>query len=114
MIAVLFELELRDGAQQRYFDLAAELKGSLQAVDGFLSIERFESLSRPGRYLSLSYWRDEAVVCRWRTQVAHRAAQHEGRGSVFKDYTLRVAAVVRDYGMHDRQQAPADSLTELS
>lgn len=114
MIAVLFELEPQDGAQQRYFDLAAELKGSLQALDGFLSIERFESLSRPGRYLSLSYWRDEEAVRRWRTQAEHRAAQREGRGSVFKNYRLRVATVIRDYGMHDRAQAPPDSLNALS
>ena len=109
MIAVIFEVEPRDGRRQAYLDIAASLKPRLEAVDGFVSIERFESLSRPGRILSLSFWRDEAAVAAWRGLEAHRAAQAVGRGEVFADYRLRVASVVRDYGMSERSEAPADS-----
>lgn len=109
MIAVIFELEPREGRADRYFELAAGLRQSLEAQDGFVSVERFESLSRPGRFLSLSFWRDEAAVRRWRGLEAHRAAQREGRGEVFAGYRLRVAQVLRDYGLDDRAQAPADS-----
>jgi heme-degrading monooxygenase HmoA len=109
VIAVIFEVEARDGRRQAYLDIAAALKPRLEAVDGFVSIERFESLSRPGRILSLSFWRDEAAVAEWRGLEAHRAAQAAGRGEVFADYRLRVASVVRDYGMTERDEAPADS-----
>lgn len=109
MIAVIFEVEIAEGQEARYLDLAAALRPTLEAIDGFLSIERFRSLADPGRVLSLSFWRDEAAVARWRALDPHRAAQKEGRGGVFADYRLRVAEVVRDYGMHRRTQAPADS-----
>ena len=109
MIAVIFELEPRSGLTQSYFDLANELTASLMGLDGFISIERFESLSAPGKLLSLSFWRDEEAVARWRQQEAHRSTQAAGRDHVFADYRLRVAAVVRDYGMTNRAQAPADS-----
>ncbi|MBO9622756.1 MAG: antibiotic biosynthesis monooxygenase [Sphingomonas sp.] len=109
MIAVLFEVWPAEGEQARYLELAAALRPQLEAIDGFVSIERFESLAEPGKLLSLSFWRDEAAVAAWRNTPAHRATQAEGRGGVFRDYRLRIAAVVRDYGMTDRAQAPADS-----
>jgi heme-degrading monooxygenase HmoA len=111
MIAVIFEVQPKPGHAQRYFDIAAELKPMLDGIDGFLSVERFESLSQPRRYLSLSYWRDEEAVRAWRTHALHRVGQREGRAVVFDDYRIRVAAVLRDYGLRDRAQAPADSLT---
>lgn len=114
MIAVIFELEPGEKAIDRYFELAAGLRESLERVEGFISVERFESLSRPGRYLSLSFWRDEAAVRNWRCQPVHRQAQQEARGSVLADYRLRVASVVRDYGKQARGQAPQDSLSALS
>jgi heme-degrading monooxygenase HmoA len=107
MIAVIFEVWPAE--RQHYLDIAAQLRALLGAVDGFISIERFESLSEPGKLLSLSFWRDEAAVAQWRTLEAHRAAQAEGRGGIFKDYRLRIAGVIRDYGMTDRAQAPTDS-----
>jgi len=113
VIAVIFEVEPHEGAAQRYLDTAASLLPELQAMDGFMSVERFESLARPGRYLSLSFWRDEAAVRAWRGQDHHRAAQQAGRSAVFADYRLRVATVLRDYGLLDRTQAPADSRAAL-
>jgi heme-degrading monooxygenase HmoA len=113
MIAVIFELEPREGRAADYFDLAASLRPALQAVDGFVSVERFESLSTPGRYLSLSFWRDEAAVRAWRCADLHRGAQQRGRDHILADYRLRVAAVLRDYGLRERDQAPADSLAAL-
>ena len=109
MIAVIFEVEPAPGGRQAYLDTAAALAPLLETVDGFLSIERFESLSAPGKLLSLSFWRDEAAVAAWRNLGAHRAAQTAGRGGLFDDYRLRIATVVRDYGLTDREQAPADS-----
>jgi heme-degrading monooxygenase HmoA len=109
MIAVIFEVEPAAGQRQLYLDLAAGLRAKLETIDGFVSIERFESLSRPGRILSLSFWRDEEAVARWRALEAHRAAQAQGRAGVFKDYRLRVAHVLRDYGLHAREGAPPDS-----
>lgn len=109
MIAVIFEVEPKDGHAQRYFDIAAQLKPMLEATDGFLSVERFESLTRPGKFLSLSFWRDEDAVRAWRTHALHRDGQREGREVVFEDYRLRVAAVLRDYGLRERAQAPSDS-----
>ena len=113
MIAVLFELEPLPGQGQRYFSRAAALQAVLAEQDGLISVERFESLSRPGRYLSLSLWRDEAAVARWRQQMDHRAAQRLGREQLFADYRLRVAQVLRDYGLRDRLQAPADARDAL-
>jgi heme-degrading monooxygenase HmoA len=109
MIAVIFEVTPRAGMRERYLDIAAALRPRLDGIDGFVSIERFESLSTPGKILSLSFWRDEAAVAAWRGLGEHRAAQAEGRASVFQDYRLRIAGVVRDYGMDDRAQAPTDS-----
>ena len=109
MIAVIFEVEPAEGQRQAYLDIAAGLRAELETIDGFLSIERFESLSRPGRILSLSFWRDEEAVVRWREVEAHRGAQARGRKGIFQDYRLRVAQVVRDYGLHERAEAPQDS-----
>ena len=108
MIAVLFEVRPHQGQQQTYLDIAAALRPLLDDIDGFISIERFASLSDPAKILSLSFWRDEEAVTRWRQVEQHRAAQSAGRRSIFVDYRLRVAAVLRDYGMHERAQAPAD------
>lgn len=109
MIAVIFEVWPAAGRKQEYLDLAASLRPLLEQVDGFISIERFESLSEPGKILSLSMFRDEAAVARWRALEQHRAAQARGRGGVFRDYRLRVAGIIRDYGMTKRAQAPRDS-----
>ena len=111
MIAVIFEVEPHAERRQDYLDAAASLREHLKDVDGFISIERFESLSQPGKVLSLSFWRDEAAVREWRNLEEHRQVQAAGRGGIFADYRLRVAEVVRDYGMHERAQAPEDSRT---
>ena len=109
MLAVIFELEPRAGKTAEYFDEAAALAPLLEQIDGFISIERFESLKQPGRMLSLSFWRDEAAIEQWRNMEAHRHAQAKGRSEIFSDYRLRVAEVVRDYGLSDRSAAPNDS-----
>ena len=110
MHAVIFEVEPEPERRQDYLDIAARLRPELEKIDGFISIERFESLTTPGKILSLSFWRDEAAVARWRNQFQHRATQKAGRAGVFRDYRLRVADVVRDYGMSERrEQAPDDS-----
>ena len=109
MMAVIFEVQPVPGQQDAYLQAAAALRPLLEQVEGFISIERFESLSQPGRLLSLSFWRDEAAVARWRQMEAHRHTQQLGRAHIFSDYRLRVAAVVRDYGLNDRVQAPPDS-----
>lgn len=113
MIAVIFELEPSAGQAPRYFEWANALKASLMGLDGFVSIERFESVGQPGRYLSLSFWRDEAAVRQWRNMAEHRAAQRDGRAGIFANYRLRVATVIRDYGLSDRGQVPSDSLDAL-
>ena len=109
MIAVIFEVWPKPGHKQQYLDLAAELRPLLEGIDGFISVERFESLYEPGKMLSLSFFRDEAAVQAWRNLEAHRAAQAKGRTEVFSDYRLRIAGVIRDYGMSEREQAPSDS-----
>jgi len=109
MIAVIFEVEPAEGRAGDYFAAAAALRAELETIDGYLSVERFESLSRPGRFLSLSFFRDETAVAAWRNFASHRATQGAGRAGIFADYRLRVAEVLRDYGLHDREQAPADS-----
>jgi heme-degrading monooxygenase HmoA len=109
MIAVIFELWPNAGQPSIYFDLAAQLRPELDSIDGFISIERFESLAIRGKYLSLSFWRDEAAVQAWRNLDAHRAAQSQGRAGVLANYRLRVAQVLRDYGLHERDEAPQDS-----
>lgn len=109
MIAIIFEVWPTDGEAGTYLDMAADLKPILEAADGFVSIERFESITEPGKYLSLSLWRDEDAVAAWRQTAEHRTAQAAGRAGVFRDYRLRVVSVIRDYGMTDRAGAPADS-----
>jgi heme-degrading monooxygenase HmoA len=109
MIAVIFEVWPDPDHRNDYFDLAAALKPQLEQIDGFISVERFESLTDKGKVLSLSFWRDEDAVKQWRNLEQHRAAQAKGRGGVFRDYRLRIASVVRDYGMESRAEAPKDS-----
>ena len=109
VIAVIFEVRPAAGRRDAYLDLAARLRDDLAAMDGFISVERFQSLTDPGKLLSLSFWRDEAAVAAWRNQPRHRATQSAGRGGIFAEYRLRVAAVLRDYGLEARDQAPADS-----
>ncbi|MBB5045178.1 antibiotic biosynthesis monooxygenase family protein [Shinella fusca] len=109
MIAVIFEVVPAPGRMDAYLDTARDLRPLLDEVDGFLSIERFRSLTDPTRLLSLSFWRDEEAVRAWRTTEEHRAAQAAGRNGVFDAYRLRIASVVRDYGLNDRDEAPADS-----
>lgn len=109
MIAVIFEAWPAEDRTDDYLDLAAALLPSLQRLDGFISIERFESLSEPGKLLSLSFFRDEEAVARWRNLPGHRRTQALGREGVFTDYRLRIADVQRDYGMTRREQAPRDS-----
>jgi heme-degrading monooxygenase HmoA len=110
VIAVIFEVLPAAGRRDAYLDLAVALRPLLDAADGFISIERFESLAEPGKILSLSFWRDEASVAAWRRIESHRSAQTAGRAGIFADYRLRVADVRRDYGLHDRDEAPADSI----
>jgi len=109
MIAVIFEFEPNPDHRQDYLDVAARLRPELAKIDGFISIERFQSLTDENRILSLSFFRDEAAVEGWRNLEAHRAAQAKGRAGFFKTYRLRVASVLRDYGMDDRAEAPQDS-----
>jgi heme-degrading monooxygenase HmoA len=109
MIAVIFEVWPADGRKQAYLDIAASLKPELEQIDGFLSIERFQSLVDETKLLSLSFWRDERAVQAWRNVEHHRQAQAAGRGGVLRDYRLRVAGVIRDYGMTERAEAPRDS-----
>lgn len=113
MMAVLFEVTPQSGQNARYLEAAASLRDALATMDGFVSVERFQSLSRPGAYLSLSYWRDEAAVRGWRNHADHRAAQALGRAGVFASYRIRVVQVVRDYTATEREQAPADSTVAL-
>jgi heme-degrading monooxygenase HmoA len=110
MIAVIFELTPAEGRFADYKRLAEELSAELKKIDGFLSVERFESISRPGHFVSLSFWRDEEAVRQWRNLANHRAAQKQGRAGIFRSYRLRVANVIRDYTMDERSQAPADSV----
>jgi heme-degrading monooxygenase HmoA len=109
MIAVIFEAIADEGQKQAYLDAAAKLRPLLAENDGFVSIERFESLTQPGKILSLSFWRDEAAVEKWRNMDEHRRIQAAGRAGIFADYRLRVAEVLRDYGKDERAQAPDDS-----
>ena len=111
MIAVIFEVWPAEGREEDYLAIAAALRPHLDTLDGFISIERFRSIAEPDKLLSLSFWRDEAAVRAWRNTPSHRVTQTEGRTAVFADYRLRIAAVVRDYGMTDRAEASADSHT---
>lgn len=110
MIAVIFEVEPHPEHKQRYLDIAASLRPLLDDIDGFVSIERFQSLTNENKILALSFFRDEDAIAEWRNTPAHRGAQATGREIVFKTYRLRIAEVIRDYGMSDREQAPVDSL----
>lgn len=109
MIAVIFEVEPADGKRDAYLGIAADMRPLLDGIDGFISVERFQSLANPQRVLSLSFWRDEEAVRAWRNTEEHRRAQTAGRGGVFAGYRLRIARVVRDYGMTERDGAPTDS-----
>jgi heme-degrading monooxygenase HmoA len=110
MIAVIFELTPAPGRKQEYLDLAAALASELKDRDGFISIERFQSISNPERFVSLSFWRDEEAVRKWRNLQQHREAQAKGRAGIFAAYRLRVAQVLRDYSMNSREEAPSDSV----
>jgi heme-degrading monooxygenase HmoA len=109
MIAVIFEVWPASGQRGAYLALAAGLRDELDGIDGFISVERFESLAQPGKLLSLSVFRDEAAVAAWRNRPAHRTTQAAGRAGVFDDYRLRIAQVSRDYGLRQRDEAPPDS-----
>ena len=109
MVSVIFEVWPHPDHREGYLDWAAELKEKLLKMDGFISIERFQSLTDPGKLLSLQFWRDDACLTAWRNLEAHRAAQSAGRGTMFRDYRLRIAEVTRDYGLKERAQAPGDS-----
>ena len=109
MIAIIFEVEPHADKATAYFDMAADLKPVLEKMEGFISVERFESLMQPGKYLSLSFWEDEEAVLRWRNLEKHRRAQSAGRNVMFENYRLRVASVIRDYGKFERDEAPDDS-----
>lgn len=109
MIAIIFEVEPAPGKQASYLDLAAQMRPLVEEVEGFISVERFESLTTPGKLLSLSFFEDEAAVERWRQLARHRQAQAAGRGGLFADYRLRVAHILRDYGKTRRDEAPEDS-----
>jgi heme-degrading monooxygenase HmoA len=109
MIAVIFEVVPAPGRKQEYLDIAVQLRPELEKIDGFISVERFASITDERKLLSLSFWRDEDAVKRWRTLDSHRTAQARGRGGIFAEYRLRVASVLRDYGMSERKEAPKDS-----
>ena len=109
MIAVIFEVWPASGRKEDYLAIAATLRAELEAIDGFISVERFQSLTDEGKLLSLSFWRDEDAVKAWRNTEEHRQAQQAGRGGIFAGYRLRIAHVVRDYGLTERDEAPADS-----
>ena len=109
MIAVSVEGLPKEGHRDAYLDIAASLRDDLSEISGFRSVERFESLTTPGKLLSLSFFENEAALTEWRTRSAHRKAQAAGRGRHFRDYRLRIADVIRDYGMTERDQAPDDS-----
>jgi heme-degrading monooxygenase HmoA len=110
VIAIIFEVQPAEGRKEEYLDIAAQMRPMVEEVDGFISVERFQSLTNPDKLLSLSLFRDEEAVQNWRRLAEHRAAQAKGRGGVFSDYRLRVAHVIRDYGMFDRAEAPSDSI----
>jgi heme-degrading monooxygenase HmoA len=109
MIAVIFEALPKEGKRNDYFDLAIQLKPQLIKIEGFISIERFQSITEPQKFLSLSFWQDEHSIEQWRNIELHRSAQREGRHFIFEDYRLRVASVIRDYSMSNRKEAPEDS-----
>ena len=109
MIAVIFEVIPNEGKKEEYLDIASKLRPELDHIQGFISIERFQSFSNPEKVLSLSFWKDEESIRQWRNLEMHRHAQSKGRNEIFKDYHLRIASVVRNYGMFDRNETPEDS-----
>ena len=109
MMAVIFELWPAAGRRDDYLRLAASLRSEVEKIDGFISVERFESLYEEGKLLSLQFWRDDEAIARWRAHLDHRRMQSLGRAGIFTDYRLRIAEVVRDYGPHNRAEAPADA-----
>ena len=109
MIAVIFEAIPAEGRWEEYLDMASALRPLLGNIEGFISVERFQSLTQPEKVLSLSFWTDEESVKQWRNVEVHRTAQKAGREKIFNDYRIRVATVVRDYGLNERQEAPGDS-----
>ena len=109
MIAVIFEVWPAPGRKDDYLAIAASLRAELDRIDGFISVERFQSLTEPDKLLSLSFWRDEEAVKQWRNEAHHRASQAKGRAGIFAEYRLRVASLLRDYGLSERAGAPADS-----
>jgi len=113
MIAIIFEVEPHAEHKDRYLEIAASLKPVLEEIDGFISVERFQSLTNPGKLLSISFFRDEKALDEWRNVMAHRKAQAAGRNVLFKDYRLKVCSVIRDYGLNDRAEAPEDSKAAL-
>lgn len=114
MFAVIFEVYPKIEGKEEYLKIAADLRRFLENRDGFISIERFQSLSEEGKILSLSFWHDEAAIEKWRNLLEHRAAQKKGKESLFHSYRIRVAQVVRDYTESDRNEAPPDSNDLLS
>ena len=110
MVAVIFEFTPGEGKMPEYFDLVAQLKPELEKADGFISLERFESITTPGKFVSLQFWRDDECISKWRNVQLHRQAQAKGRASIIADYRLRIATVSRDYTRSDRTQAPKDSV----
>ena len=106
MIAVIFEVKINEGKQEEYLQIAAQLREHLVKVDGFISIERFASLSEEGKICSLSFWKDETSIKQWREFELHRLAQEKGKAGIFADFRIRVAEVERDYGMKDRREVP--------
>ena len=114
MIAIIFEVTPKTDRKSDYFEMAAKLRPLLDEIEGFISVERFESLTQPGKFVSLSFFRDEAAVLAWRNLFEHRVAQLKGRNEIFSDYRLRVASVIRDYGLNDRKEAPSDSQRAVS
>jgi heme-degrading monooxygenase HmoA len=111
VIAVIFEFTPAEGRFPEYMDLVGTLKADLETADGFISLERFESITTKGKFVSLQFWRDEEAVRKWRNLQRHREAQKKGRAGIFRSYRLRIASVVRDYTMDERGEAPADSLS---
>ena len=110
MIAVIFEFTPAEGRFADYMELVGTLKADLDKADGFISLERFESITTKGKFVSLQFWRDEEAVRKWRNLQRHREVQAKGRAGIFKSYRLRIAGVIRDSAMDARAQAPADSV----
>jgi heme-degrading monooxygenase HmoA len=106
MIAVIFEVRIKPGKQEEYLQIAADLREHLSRVEGFISIERFASLSEECKLCSLSFWKDEGSIKQWREFEKHRLAQEKGKTEIFADFRIRVAEVFRDYGMEARKEAP--------